>query len=81
MSSSLSASGSRFSIRFLAPSRALDQAVPMDHIMTHDNWVPSDTFQDHYQRNQMAMNDFTSTVLSGYNDDEFFDASDNFSLD
>jgi hypothetical protein len=29
----------------------------------------------------MAMIDFISTVLSGSNDDEFFDASDSFSLD
>ncbi|EIE80629.1 hypothetical protein G6F46_012721 [Rhizopus delemar] len=78
---SLSTSESRVSIRSLASSRALDQGVSMDYIVTLGNWVSSGTFQDHYQRNQMAMVDFTSTVLSSSNDDEFFDASDNFSLD
>ncbi|KAG1137203.1 hypothetical protein G6F38_011484 [Rhizopus arrhizus] len=78
---SLSTSESRVSIRSLTSSRALDEGVSMDHIVTLGNWVSSGTFQDHYQRNQMAMIDFTSTVLSGSNDDEFFDASDTFSLD
>ncbi|KAG1143706.1 hypothetical protein G6F37_006510 [Rhizopus arrhizus] len=78
---SLSTSESRVSIHSLTSFRALDQGIPMDHIVTLGNWVSSSTFQDHYQRNQMAMIDFTSTVLSGSNDDEFFDASDNFSLD
>lgn len=78
---SLSTSESRVSIRSLASSRALDQGVSMDYIVTLVNWVSSGTFQDQYQRNQMSMVDFTSTVLSSSNDDEFFDASDNFSLD
>ncbi|EIE89102.1 hypothetical protein RO3G_13813 [Rhizopus delemar RA 99-880] len=66
---SLSTSGSRISIRSLASSRALDQGVSMGHIVTLDNWVSPGTFQDHYQRNQMAMIVFTSTPLSGSNDD------------
>jgi hypothetical protein len=78
---SLSTKESRVSIRSLASSRALDQGVSIDHITTLGNWASASTFQEHYQRNQMAMIDFTSTVLSGSNDDEFFDAQDNFTLD
>jgi hypothetical protein len=41
------------------------------------NWASSSTFQNHYQRNQMTMVDFTSTVLSG-DVEEFYDAFDFF---
>jgi hypothetical protein len=78
---SLSTSELRVSIRSLMSSRALDQGVSMDHIMTLGNWALSGAFQDHYQLNQIAMIDFTTTVIAVSNDDEFFDASDNFSLD
>lgn len=78
---SLSTSESRVSIRSLASSRALDQGVPMDHILTLGNWASSATLQDHYQRTPMARIDFTSTVLSGSNDDHFFDTEDHSSLD
>jgi hypothetical protein len=68
------------SIRSLASSRALDQGVSIDNIVALGNWASSSTFQNHYQRNQMAMVDFTSTVLSG-DVEEFYDAFDSFSLD
>ncbi|KAI8640827.1 hypothetical protein BD408DRAFT_469182 [Parasitella parasitica] len=64
------------SIRSLASSRALDQGVSLDNIVALGNWASSDTFVRHYQRNQMAQVDFTSTVLSSQ--DEFFDATDSF---
>ena len=73
---SLSTNEPRVSIRSLASSRALDQGVSIDNIVSLGNWASSSTFQDHYQRNQMATVDFTSTVLSGSFEDEFFDASD-----
>ncbi|CEP15474.1 hypothetical protein, partial, partial [Parasitella parasitica] len=59
----------------LASSRALDLGVPKDHIVTLGNWAYSSTFENHYQRNQMAQVDFTSTVLSEP-PDQFYDASD-----
>ncbi|KAG1437636.1 hypothetical protein G6F56_013009 [Rhizopus delemar] len=62
------------SIRSLASSRALDLGVPQGSITALGNWASSDTFVRHYQRNQMALVDFTSTVLSSQ--DKFFDASD-----
>ncbi|CEP09372.1 hypothetical protein, partial, partial [Parasitella parasitica] len=68
------------SIRSLASSRALDLGVSRDHIVTLGNWASSSTFENHYQRNQMAQVDFTSTVLSDPLD-QFYDAQDNFSLD
>ncbi|KAL7311792.1 hypothetical protein PS15m_009512 [Mucor circinelloides] len=77
----LSTSESRVSIRSLASSRALDQGVPLQDIVTLGNWVSADTFRNHFQRNHMAQIDFTSTVLSGTGQDEFFDAQDTFSLD
>ncbi|KAG0752082.1 hypothetical protein G6F24_013815 [Rhizopus arrhizus] len=78
---SLSTKESRINIRSLASSRALDQGVPMEDIVTMGNWAQSTTFQNHYQRNHMAQVNFTTTVLSG-NDEEFFDAADTFmSLD
>jgi hypothetical protein len=64
------------SIRSLASSRALDRGVSLDNIVALGNWASSDTFVRHYQRNQMAQVDFTTTVLS--TQDEFFDASDSF---
>ncbi|KAI9311323.1 hypothetical protein BX666DRAFT_1868151 [Dichotomocladium elegans] len=64
----------------LASSRALDLGVPMDHIVTLGNWASSATFTNHYRRNQMAQVDFTSTILSDSHD-QFFDATDEFSLD
>lgn len=73
---SLSTSESRVTMRSLASSRALDQGVSIDNIVSLGNWASSSTFQDHYRRNQMATVDFTSTVLSGSFEDEFFDASD-----
>jgi len=69
------------SIRSLASSRALDLGVSRDNIVTLGNWATSSTFVNHYQRNQMANVDFTSTVLSAPSQDEFFDAMDSFSLD
>src|SRR6478735_9679626 len=78
---SLSTKEPRANIRSLASSRALDQGVPMEDIVTMGNWAQSTTFQNHYQRNHMAQVNFTITVLSG-NDEEFFDAADTFmSLD
>lgn len=68
------------SIRSLASSRALDLGVSKDHIVTLGNWASSSTFEQHYQRNQMAQIDFTSTVLSDPID-HFFDANEDFSLD
>ncbi|KAF1801995.1 hypothetical protein FB192DRAFT_1471656 [Mucor lusitanicus] len=68
------------SIRSLASSRALDLGVSRDHIVTLGNWASSSTFERHYQRNQMAQVDFTSTVLPDPVD-QFFDAQDEFSLD
>ncbi|CEP07625.1 hypothetical protein [Parasitella parasitica] len=73
---------SGITIRSLASSRALDLGVSMDNIVALGNWVSSDTFVNHYQRNQMAQIDFTSVVLSAPSSDEmFFDADDEFSLD
>ncbi|CAO3630155.1 unnamed protein product [Mucor fragilis] len=70
------------SIQSLASSRALDLGVPMDNIVALGNWTSSDTFVNHYQRNQMAQVDFTFTVLSASShEDLFFDANDIFSLD
>ncbi|KAG1156093.1 hypothetical protein G6F37_007931 [Rhizopus arrhizus] len=70
-----------FQMRSLASSRALDQGVSMEDIVTMGNWAQSTTFQNHYQRNHMAQVNFTTTVLSS-NDEEFFDAADTFmSLD
>ncbi|CEP06982.1 hypothetical protein, partial, partial [Parasitella parasitica] len=68
-------------IRSLASSRALDLGVSRENIVALGNWASSSTFVNHYQRNQMASVDFTSTVLSGSVQDEFFDASEFFSLD
>ena len=68
------------SIRSLASSRALDLGVSRDNIVTLGNWTSSTTFENHYQRNQMAQVDFTTTVLADPLD-QFYDASDNFSLD
>jgi len=68
------------SIRSLASSRALDLGVSRDDIVTLGNWTSSSTFENHYQRNQMAQVDFTSTVLSD-SLDQFFDAHEDFSLD
>lgn len=42
------------SIRSLASSRALDLGVSKDYIVTLGNWASSSTFEQHYQRNQMA---------------------------
>jgi hypothetical protein len=78
---SLSTSESRVSIRSLASSKALDQDVAIDHIVTLGNWATSGTFKEHHQRNQMSRVDFTSTVFSSSNENEFFDATDDFSLD
>ncbi|CEP15064.1 hypothetical protein [Parasitella parasitica] len=79
---SLSTSESRVNIRSLASSSALDQGVSLDNIVTLGNWVTSATFRDHYQRNQMARVDFTSTVLTAPPaPDELFDAYDYLSLD
>ncbi|KAI8636524.1 hypothetical protein BD408DRAFT_355474 [Parasitella parasitica] len=64
------------SIRSLASSRALDQGISLDNIVALGNWASSDTFVRHYQRNQMAQVDFTSTVLTSQ--DDFFDATDSF---
>ncbi|KAG0780590.1 hypothetical protein G6F16_012240 [Rhizopus arrhizus] len=64
------------SIQSLASSRALDYGISLDNIVALGNWASSDTFVRHYQRNQMAEVDFTSTVLSSQ--DEFFDANDSF---
>ncbi|KAI8327859.1 hypothetical protein BC941DRAFT_364311, partial [Chlamydoabsidia padenii] len=69
------------SIRSLASSRALDLGVSRENIVALGNWASSSTFVNHYQRNQMASVDFTSTVLSGSVQDEFYDASESFSLD
>lgn len=69
----------KVSIRSLASSRALELGVSRDHIViTLGNWASSSTFQNHYQRNQMAHVGFTSTVLSEPMD-QFFDAPDEFS--
>ncbi|KAL9542787.1 hypothetical protein PS6_009627 [Mucor atramentarius] len=68
------------SIRSLASSRALDLGVSRDRIVTLGNWASSSTFENHYQRNQMAHVDFTPTILSDPVD-QFFDASEAFSLD
>ena len=76
------------SIRSLASSRALDQGVAMQDILSLGNWASSDTFQNHYQRNQMARIDFTTTVLSSGTsldttsptDDEYFDAENSFGM-
>ncbi|KAF1806212.1 hypothetical protein FB192DRAFT_1425568 [Mucor lusitanicus] len=68
-------------IRSLASSRALDLGVSRENIVALGNWASSSTFVNHYQRNQMATVDFTFTVLSGSVQDEFYDASDSFSLD
>ncbi|KAG0732294.1 hypothetical protein G6F62_012882 [Rhizopus arrhizus] len=76
---SLCTSESGVSLRSLASSRALDLGVSRDDIVTLGNWASSDTFTQHYQRNHMANVDFTSVVLSGVEDDEFFDAQDSFS--
>ncbi|KAL7329798.1 hypothetical protein PS15p_212273 [Mucor circinelloides] len=77
---SLSTSESQVSIRSLASSRALDQGVPLQDIVTLGNWASADTFRNHYQRNHMAQIDFTSKVLSGTGQGELFDAQDIFSL-
>ncbi|CEP12131.1 hypothetical protein [Parasitella parasitica] len=64
---------------WLLPGR--DLGVSMDKIVALVNLAPSDTFVNHYQRNQMAQIDFTSVVLSAPSSDEmFFDANDEFSL-
>ncbi|KAG1534397.1 hypothetical protein G6F51_012118 [Rhizopus arrhizus] len=78
---SLCTSESGVSLRSLASSRALDLGVSRDDIVTLGNWASSDTFTQHYQRNHMANVDvdFTSVVLSGVEDDDFFDAQDSFS--
>ncbi|CEP10240.1 hypothetical protein [Parasitella parasitica] len=68
------------SIRSLASSRALDLGVARENIVTLGNWTSSSTFENHYQRNQMAQVDFTSTILSDPVD-QFYDATDDFSLD
>lgn len=68
-------------IRSLASCRALDLGVSRENIVALGNWASSNTFVNHYQRNQMANVDFTSTVLSGSVQNEFYDASDSFSLD
>jgi hypothetical protein len=68
------------SIRSLASSQALDQGVSIDNIVALGNWASSSTFQNYYQRHQMAIIDFTSKVLSG-DAEEFYDAFDSFSLD
>ncbi|KAG2215915.1 hypothetical protein INT46_004171 [Mucor plumbeus] len=60
---SLSTTESRITIRSLASSRALAQGVSLDGILSLGNWASSSTFQDHYQRNQMANVNFTSTIL------------------
>jgi hypothetical protein len=66
--------------RSLASSQALDQGVSINNIMALGNWASSSTFQNHYRRNQMAIINFTSKVLSG-DAEEFYDAFDLFSLD
>ncbi|KAI9482594.1 hypothetical protein BDB00DRAFT_737146, partial [Zychaea mexicana] len=76
---SLCTTEANVSIRSLAASRALDLGVSQENIVALGNWASADTFVRHYQRNQMARVDFTSTVLS--NDDEFHDAVESFSLD
>ncbi|GAN11521.1 hypothetical protein MAM1_0661d11085 [Mucor ambiguus] len=72
----LCTSESNVSVRSLASSRALDSGISRDNIVALGNWASSETFVRHYQRNQMAQVDFTSTVLSSQ--DEFFDANDSF---
>ncbi|KAK4514699.1 uncharacterized protein ATC70_002301 [Mucor velutinosus] len=67
------------SIRSLAYSRVLDLGVSRDDIVILGNWTSSSTIENHYQRNQMAQVDFTSTVLSDPLD-QFFDAHEDFSL-
>ncbi|KAG1390939.1 hypothetical protein G6F57_014565 [Rhizopus arrhizus] len=78
---SLCTNESGVSLRSLASSRALDLGVSRDDIVALGNWASSDTFTQHYQRNHMANVDvdFTSVVLSGVEDDDFFDAQDSFS--
>ncbi|CEP09069.1 hypothetical protein [Parasitella parasitica] len=72
----LCTSESNVSVRSLASSRASDSGISRDNIVALGNWASSETFVRHYQRNQMAHVDFTSTVLSSQ--DEFFDANDSF---
>ncbi|KAI8070638.1 uncharacterized protein B0P05DRAFT_474188 [Gilbertella persicaria] len=72
----LCTSESNVSVRSLASSRALDSGISWDNIVALGNWASSETFVRHYQRNQMAQVDFTSTVLSSQ--DEFFDTNDSF---
>ena len=77
------------SIGSLASSRALDQGVAMQDILSLGDRASSDTFQNHYQQNQMARIDFTTTVLSSGTglddttsptDDEYFDAENSFGM-
>ncbi|CEP14562.1 hypothetical protein [Parasitella parasitica] len=68
------------SIRSLASSRTFDLGVARENTITLSNWTSSSTFKNHYQRNRMAQVDFTSTILSDLVN-QFYDATDDFSLD
>ncbi|EPB82821.1 hypothetical protein HMPREF1544_10435 [Mucor circinelloides 1006PhL] len=57
-----------------------DMRVSRENIVALGNWASFDTFINHYQRNQMAQIDFTSTVLSEPTN-EVYDASTDFPLD
>jgi hypothetical protein len=73
---SLSTTELRVTIRSLASSRALAQGVSLDDILSLGNWASSSTFQDRYQRNQMANVNFTSTVLPAPATEKLSDAMD-----
>jgi hypothetical protein len=48
----------------------------MDNIVLLGNGTLTRTFQEHYQRDQMAIVGFTFTVLSSSTKAKFFDARD-----